>query len=64
MFVLMKSRTGSKMGHVGLKTTSPGQILEKPRGHIFITIIMKLGQNFCLDEIGDEFENRSCQVKS
>ena len=24
---------------------------------------MKLGQNFCLDEISDEYENGSCQVK-
>ena len=57
----------SEMGHVGSKTRSLGQILEKPcirsRGHIFSPIIMKLGQNVCLDEISDEFENRSCRVK-
>ena len=41
------------MGHVGSKTRSLGQMLEKPcvrsRGHIFSLIIMKLGQNVCLD---------------
>ena len=58
--------TSSKMGHVGSKTRSLGQILEKPfvqsRGHIFNPIIMKLGQNVCLDEISYEFENGSCRV--
>ena len=48
------------MGHVGSKTKSLGQILEKPfvrsRGHIFSLIIMKLGQNVCLDKISDDFE--------
>ena len=49
----MKSGTSLKMGHVGSKTRSQGQILEKPilypKGHIFSLIIMKLGQNVCLD---------------
>ena len=44
-----------KMGHVGSKTRSLGQMLEKPyvcsRGHISILIIMKLDQHVCLDEI-------------
>ena len=44
-----------KKGHVGLKTRSLGQIFEKPfvpsRGHIFSPIIVKHGQNACLDEI-------------
>ena len=56
------------MGQVRLKTRSVGQILEKSsvcsRGHIFSKIIMKLGQNVCLDEILDEFENRLCQIKN
>ena len=56
-----------KMGHVGSKTRSLGQILEKPclrsRGHIFSPIIMKLGQNDFLDKISEELENGSCQVK-
>ena len=42
------------MGHVGPKTKSLGQILEKPcvycRGHIFSLIIINSGQNVCLDE--------------
>ena len=56
------------MGHIGSKTRSLGQILEKPcvcsRDHIFSLIIMKLGQNVCLDEILDEFENGSCWFKT
>ena len=63
MFVLIESGTRLKMGHVGSKTRSLGQILEKPcvrsTGHIFSPIIMKLGQNVCLDVILDEFENGS-----
>ena len=43
------------MGHVGSKTRSPGQILEKPcghsTGHSFDPILMKLDQNVCLDNI-------------
>ena len=37
------------MGHMGSKTRSLGQILEKPcvrsRGHIFSRILMKVGQD-------------------
>ena len=55
------------MGYVGSKTRSPGQILEKPcvrsRGHIFSRILMKVGQDVCLD-ISDEFENGSRGVKN
>ena len=68
MFVLMKSRTSSRMGNVESKTRSLGQILGKPsvcsRGHIFSLIIIKHGQNVCLDEMLDEFENGSCRVKN
>ena len=68
MLVLIKSRTSLKTGHVGSKTRSIGQILEKPcvhsRGNIFSRIIMKHGQNVCLDEILEEFENGSCCVKN
>ena len=63
-FALMKSWMSLKMGHVVSNTRSLNKILEKPyvrcRGHIFSQIIMKLGQNFCLDEIS---ENGSCRVK-
>ena len=61
IFLLMKSWMKSKMGRCMSKTRSLGQILGKPcvrsRGHIMI--IMKLGQNVCLDEIADRFENGS-----
>ena len=58
-----------KMGHVISKTRSLGQMLEIPcvcsrSGYIFSPIIMKLGQNFCLDEISDKYENESCGVKN
>ena len=55
------------MGHVGLKARSLGQILEKScvrsRDQIFSPIIIKLGQNVCL-EISDEFEKRSSGLKN
>ena len=64
----MKSQTISKMGHVGSKTRSLGQMLEKPcarsRGDTFNQMIMKFGQNICLDEISDDYENGSCWVKN
>ena len=60
MFVLIKSGTSSKFGHVGSKTSSLNEILEKPcvrsRGHILSPILLKLSQNVCLDKISDEFE--------
>ena len=56
----MNSRTSLKTGHVGLKTRSLDQILEKPclcsRGHIFSLIIMKPGQNVCLHEILEDLK--------
>ena len=58
----------SKMGYVGSKTRSPGQIVEKPcvrfRGHIFSPIVIKLDQHVCLPIILHKFENWSCQVKN
>ena len=46
------------MGHVGSKTRSLCQILEKPyvrsRGHIFSQIVMELGMNICFYEISDK----------
>ena len=57
-----------KIGHIGSKTRSIAEILEKPcvrsRGPIFSPIIMKLVQNVCLEEISDKFENGSCLVKN
>ena len=56
------------MCQVRSKTRSVGQILEKPCvcsiGHIFSQIIEKHGQNVCLDEISDRFENGLCWVKT
>ena len=47
--MIIISRSGSKLGHVGSKTRSLGQILEKPcvhsRGHSFDSEFMKLYQN-------------------
>ena len=64
----MKSWMISKIEHVGSKTRSLGQILEKPcvraRGYIFSPIIMKYGQDVCFDKIWDEIENGSCLVKN
>ena len=51
----MKFQMSVKISHVGSKTRSLSQILEKPcvhsRGQIFSPIIMKPGQNVCRDEI-------------
>ena len=56
------------MVHVGSKTRSQVQILEKPcvcsGGHIFSLIIMKLGQNAFIDKILVVFENGSFWVKN
>ena len=56
------------MGHVGLKTRSLRHVLEKPcvlsKGHIFSPILMKLGQNVCIDNISDEFETGLYRVKN
>ena len=48
MLMIIISRSTSKLGHVGSKTRSLGQILEKPcvhsRGHRFDSKFMKLNQ--------------------
>ena len=59
----MISWTSLKMNYVESKTRSAGQILEKPcvrqNGHIPIPVLFQDGQNVCLDEISDEFDNGS-----
>ena len=49
MLIIIMSRSSSKLGHVGSKTRSLDQILEKPcvhsRGHSFDSKFMKLNQN-------------------
>ena len=53
--VLMKSGLGLYMGHLGLKTRSRGQIIEKPcvedSAHNIHQIFLKFDQNVCLDKI-------------
>ena len=53
------------MGHVGSKTKLLAQILEKPcvcsGDLILVQILIKLGQNLCLEDFKDEYENGSCQ---
>ena len=43
-----------KIGHVGSKIRSPGQILQKPcvgsRDLFLVQILIKLGQSVCLDD--------------
>ena len=60
MFVLIESQMSLNMDHVRSKTRSLDQILEKPfvrsRGHIFSSIIMKPGQNVCLDQVSKVFK--------
>ena len=34
------------------------------RDHIFSPVIMELGQNACIDETLNEFENESCRLKN
>ena len=61
MFVLMISMSSSKLGHLGSKTRSPGQISGKTcnhsSGHIFQAIIMNLAQNVCLDGYLGQVQN-------
>ena len=49
MLIIIMSRSDLKLGHVGSKTRSVGQILEKPcvhsRGHNCDSKVMKLYQN-------------------
>ena len=51
---LEKSLMTLKMGYVGSKAGSLGQILEKPCVHsgdlILVQLLMKLGQNVCFDD--------------
>ena len=68
MLMIIISRSSSKVGHVGSKTRSLGQILEKPcvlsRGHSFNSKFMKLYQNAKDHNIYVKFETGSCWVKN
>ena len=61
---LLETQMSMKIGHVGSKTRSLRQMLEKPRGQFFYLIIMKLGQNVCFGEISGKVKNGSCWVKN
>ena len=61
MFIIIISRSGSKLVQVLSKTRSLGQILEKPcehsRGHIFDHKFMKLCQNVIHHYVEVKFQN-------
>ena len=61
MFVLMISRSSLKLGHLGLKTRSPGQISGKSfyhsSSHIFEAVIINLAQNVCLHDFLGQVQN-------
>ena len=67
MLIIKTSRSGSKLGHVGLKTRSLGPIVEKScvhsRGHRFDHKFMKLCQNVNHHTVYVKFETGSCLVK-
>ena len=54
MFVLMNTGFILKLGHMGSKNRSRGQIkgkaCEHSRGQVFDPILIKRGQNVCLNE--------------
>jgi hypothetical protein len=52
------------MGHLELKTRSPELKIEIPCGHIFASIIIKLGQDACLGDSSDEFVHGSSRIKN
>ena len=63
MIVLTKSRMSLKVGHMGSKTRSLGQIIGKSfdhsRGHIFHPIFVKHGLIVSLEEISDDLRSKS-----
>ena len=68
MLIIIMSRSSLKLGHVGSKTRSLGQILEKPcvhsRGHSFDLKFTKLYQNVNDHNIQVESETGSCWIKN
>ena len=66
--MIIISRSTLKLGHVGSKPRSLGQILEKPcvhsRGHSFDSKFMKLCQMVNHHHIQVRFETGSCWVKN
>ena len=68
MLITVKSRPGLKLGYVGSKTRSLGQLLEKPcelsPRHSFDPVSMKLCQNVCHHLILTILETGSCRLKT
>ena len=68
MFVLIISRSSTKLGHLGSKTRLLGETKGKPcqrsRGHILEAVIVNLAQNVCLDDFYVQFETGSLWVKN
>ena len=58
--MIMKSRMSSNLGHVGSKTRSQAQVIEKPvfhsRDHIFLPVIMKFGLYVSLNNALEEYK--------
>ena len=68
MLIIIISRSDSKLGHVGSKTRSLGQILEKScvhsRRHSFDPSFMKLCQNVSHHSIWVKFKTGSFRSKT
>ena len=68
MLMIIISRPSLKLGHVGSRSRSQGQILEKTcvhsRGHSFDSKFMRLYQNANDHNIWVKFETGSCWVKN
>ena len=68
MLMIIISRSRSKLGHVGSKTRSLGQTLEKPcvhsRGHRFDHKFIKLCQNVTHYNVKVRVETGSGRVKN
>ena len=68
MLIIIISRSSSKLGLVGSKTRSLGQILEKPcihsKEHSFDPTFMKVCQNVNHHNIKVKFKTGSCWVKN
>ena len=68
MLIIIISRSGLKLSHVGSKIRSLGQILEKTcvhsRGHSFDSKFTKLYQNVNDHNIYVKFKTGSCWVKT
>ena len=63
MFVLMISRSSSKLGYLESETRSPAKSKENLVDTLVVTffevIIMNLAQNICLDDFKEKFGTRS-----